>query len=71
MLQKRLSHCRPDRGRRRDPGGTPGRRAHDEPLASRLERGEALRVGYAIEAPFAFLQADGSISGEAPRFSAR
>ena len=39
---------------------------HDEPLASRLERGEALRVGYAIEAPFAFLQADGSISGEAP-----
>jgi len=39
---------------------------HEATLVSRLERGEALRVGYAIEAPFAFLMPDGTVSGEAP-----
>lgn len=33
---------------------------------SRIERGGALRVGFALEAPYAFYDAQGNVTGEAP-----
>lgn len=37
-----------------------------ESLAHRLERGGVLRVGYSIEPPFAYVDGQGRVSGEAP-----
>ncbi|WP_316149625.1 transporter substrate-binding domain-containing protein [Cupriavidus sp. BIC8F] len=38
---------------------------HEDTL-TRYQRGQALRVGYAIEEPFAMVEADGRVTGEAP-----
>jgi polar amino acid transport system substrate-binding protein len=42
----------------------------DRSLA-RLRAGEPLRVGYAVEAPYAFVAADGTVTGEAPELARR
>jgi len=39
---------------------------HHEDTLARYQRGQALRVGYAIEEPFAMVEADGRVTGEAP-----
>ena len=38
---------------------------------SRLQRQGAIRIGYAVEPPFAFLTPDGEVTGEAPEIAAR
>ncbi len=37
----------------------------------RLQDGEPLRVGYAVEAPYAFVADDGTVTGEAPELARR
>ena len=39
--------------------------------ASRLQRGGALRVGFAVEAPYAFIDEHGQVTGEAPEIFRR
>lgn len=39
---------------------------HEDDALARLEQGDALKVGYSIDAPFAFLMPDGEVGGEAP-----
>lgn len=38
---------------------------------SRLQRQGAVRIGYAVEPPYAFLTPDGEVTGEAPEIAAR
>ncbi|SEH34962.1 transporter substrate-binding domain-containing protein [Magnetospirillum fulvum] len=42
----------------------------DSPL-SRFRAGEPFRIGYAVEPPYAFLLADGTVTGEAPEIALR
>jgi polar amino acid transport system substrate-binding protein len=38
---------------------------------SRLQRGDLIRIGYAIEAPYAFLKPGGEVTGESPEVAKR
>jgi polar amino acid transport system substrate-binding protein len=46
-------------------------RAFGDRSLARLRAGEPLRVGYAVEAPYAFVAADGTVTGEAPELARR